>query len=450
MLGCLIGLLFTNLTWSSLAVVLLVRVANDWVTIQTVVLQPLSVVSCHHGSLWALAVLLVLWDLLPAVADQDGVEERVLLSRAAWVIRTLGRTSLLQIVWLHVSDLYLRNRSTVWGLLEVLRWLLGACMRPRFLVERMLGARGFPSWVHRAPLVARPVLLVSPDRVTNVGVLLSTYLSSGISHHICHFSVSELLSLVEARLSVVVLATVVALKLVLNCPHNKLIGCGLVRYLLRAHASISLQRFLRFARTWILMRSPAVSRIRDLTTLEIEDIVLDCWKGAVIAHVETRGCLLFLFIAVEIYLNLRSLDWSHFNRPLLDILVRTPCIAWVSPSSDHLDTITPTSDSIMLLELLLGPWDHFNCLVKHGCRIYVSLIDSSCAATLWAIQLTRSIISTEVRWVYGISCISIATIDWWIFVALCASLVYNGIASKCTTFFVSWRAYCIISVLGLG
>ena len=120
------------------------------------------------------------------------------------------------------------------------------------------------------------MLLVSPDRVTNVGVLLSTYLSSGISHHICHFSVSELLSLVEARLSVVVLATVIALKLVLNCPHNKLIGCGLVRYLLRAHASISLQRFLRFARTWILMWSPAISRIRDLTTLEIEDIVLDC------------------------------------------------------------------------------------------------------------------------------------------------------------------------------
>ena len=171
------------------------------------------------------------------------------------------------------------------------------------------------------------MLLLSRDRVVNVSMLLlSIDLSIVIRHHVCHFTLSELLGLIEARLSVVILAAIISLKLVLDSPHNKLIGCRLVRYLLRANASISLD-FLGFTSTSILMRLSAVGRIRHLTTLEIEDIVLNCRERAIITNIKAGCSLLFLFLAVKIYLNLRSLNRGSVNRPLLHILVGTPCIA---------------------------------------------------------------------------------------------------------------------------
>ena len=60
----------------------LLSVANDyWVARQAIVLQSLSVVSCHHGGFRPLVLLLLLNLLLLAIiSDQDGAEERVLRS----------------------------------------------------------------------------------------------------------------------------------------------------------------------------------------------------------------------------------------------------------------------------------------------------------------------------------------------------------------------------------
>ena len=72
------------------------------------------------------------------------------------------------------------------------------------------------------------MLLVSRHGVTNVGVLLATGLACGIPHHICHFPMCKLLSLVETHLGIVVLGAIIAIKLVLDGSHDNLVCSWLV------------------------------------------------------------------------------------------------------------------------------------------------------------------------------------------------------------------------------
>ena len=83
------------------------------------------------------------------------------------------------------------------------------------------------------------------------------------------------------------------------------------------------------------MWSPAISWVGDLTTFEIEDVILYSRERAIIADVKSGCCLLLLLLAIEIDLNLRSLDRSRVDWSLFDVFVLSTCIAIVAASGDN-------------------------------------------------------------------------------------------------------------------
>ena len=182
---------------------------------------------------------------------EDRVEHRVLLCHV------LGRGVIR-------LDLDLSNRA-VRVLLEVRGGFLSAGARARLLVvERVLVTR--PGMVL---VVMMPTCWIATDVCSFLLVVV-------VADHVGHLAVSELLRLVEASLSVVVFATVFSVELVLDGPHDELVGGRLVRDLFRTHSRVPLLHVLRLIGSWVLMGSSSVCCVRDLATLEIEDVVLDC------------------------------------------------------------------------------------------------------------------------------------------------------------------------------
>ena len=142
---------------------------------------------------------------------------------------------------------------------------MGAGARARlFVVKRVL--------VTRARVML--VVMMPPCWVTtDIGSFLLVVV---VADHVGHLAVRELLRLVEASLCVVVFAAVFSVELVLDGSHDELVGGRLVRYLFRSHSRVPLLHVLSLVGSWVLMRSSGVCCVRDLATLEIEDVVLDC------------------------------------------------------------------------------------------------------------------------------------------------------------------------------